>query len=85
MLITMLVQNFKTAKRNIRYSATPTAKKNYDDDHATVIDGAISEKVTTFKVSATTDLAANQRIIIDTEIMLHQKYQWSKCNCISWS
>ena len=63
-------ENFKTAKRNIRYSATPTAKKNYDDDQATVVDGAISEKVTTFKVSATTDLSANDRIIIDTEIML---------------
>ena len=61
--------NIKTAKRVQRYSATPTAKKNYDDDTTTVIDGAISEKVTTFKVSATTDLAANQRIIIDTEIM----------------
>ena len=61
--------NIKTARRNIRYSATPTAKQNYDDDTATVINGAISEKVTTFKVSATTDLAANQRIIIDTEIM----------------
>ena len=61
--------NIKTAKRNIRYSATPTAKKNYDDDQATVLDGGISDKVTTFKVSATTDLAANQRIIIDTEIM----------------
>ena len=61
--------NTRTAKRSIRYSATPTAKKNYDDDTTTVIDGAISEKVTTFKVSATTDLAANQRIIIDTEIM----------------
>ena len=61
--------NTRTAKRSIRYSATPTAKKNYDDDKATVIDVAISEKVTTFKVSATTDLAANQRIIIDTEIM----------------
>ena len=61
--------NIKTAKRNIRYSATPLAKQNYDDDTATVVDGAISEKVTTFKVSATTDLAANQRIIIDTEIM----------------
>ncbi len=61
--------NIKTARRNIRYSATPTAKQNYDDDTATVIDGAISEKVTTFKVSATTDLSANQRIIIDTEIM----------------
>ena len=61
--------NIKTAKRVQRYSATPTAKKNYDDDQATVLDGGISDKVTTFKVSATTDLAANQRIIIDTEIM----------------
>jgi hypothetical protein len=61
--------NTKTARRSIRYSATPTAKQNYDDDTATVVDGAISDKVTTFKVSATTDLAANQRIIIDTEIM----------------
>ena len=62
-------ENFKTARRNIRYSATPAAKENYDGDEATVLDGAISEKVTKFKVSATTDLAANQRIIIDTEIM----------------
>ena len=61
--------NIKTARRNIRYSATPAAKENYDGDEATVLDGAISEKVTKFKVSATTDLAANQRIIIDTEIM----------------
>jgi hypothetical protein len=62
--------NIKTAKRVQRYSATPVAKKNYDDDTATVVDGAFSDKVTTFKVSSTTDLAANQRIIIDTEIML---------------
>ena len=61
--------NIKTAKRVQRYSATPLAKQNYDDDTATVLDGAISETGTTFKVSATTDLAANQRIIIDTEIM----------------
>jgi len=61
--------NIKTAKRVQRYSATPTAKQNYDDDTATVLSGAISDKVTTFKVSATTDLSANQRIIIDTEIM----------------
>ena len=61
--------NIKTAKRVQRYSATPIAKQNYDDDTATVLSGAISDKVTTFKVSATTDLAANQRIIIDTEIM----------------
>ena len=61
--------NIKTAKRVQRYSATPTAKKNYDDDQATVVNGAIDADVTTFKVSATTDLSANDRIIIDTEIM----------------
>jgi len=61
--------NIKTAKRVQRYSATPTAKQNYDEDQATVVDGAFSDKVTTFKVSSTTDLASNQRIIIDTEIM----------------
>jgi len=61
--------NIKTARRVQRYSATPAAKQNYDGDEATVIDGAISADVTKFKVSSTTDLAANQRIIIDTEIM----------------
>ena len=62
--------NTVTARRNIRYSATPTAKKNYDEDEATVVNGAIDADVTSFKVSATTDLSANDRIIIDTEIML---------------
>ena len=61
--------NTVTARRNIRYSATPAAKENYDGDEATVLDGAISEKVTKIKVSASTDLSANQRIIIDNEIM----------------
>ena len=61
--------NIKTAKRVQRYSATPAAKQNYDGDEATVVSGAISADVTKFKVSSTTDLAANQRIIIDTEIM----------------
>ena len=61
--------NIKTAKRVQRYSATPTAKKNYDEDQSAVVNGAIDTDVTTFKVSSTTDLAANQRIIIDTEIM----------------
>jgi len=61
--------NTKTARRNVRYSVTPAAKENYDGDEATVLSGAISEKVTQFKVSATTDLSANDRIIIDSEIM----------------
>ena len=63
-------QDFRTAKRSMRYSTTPTAKKNYDDNSATVLDGAISAVVTSFKVSSTTELSSNDRIIIDTEIML---------------
>ena len=58
-----------TARRNVRYSVTPQAKQNYDDDQATVVDGAISKDVTEFNVSASTDLSVNDRIIIDTEIM----------------
>ena len=61
--------NTVTAKRNVRYSVTPQAKQNYDDDEATVVDGAISKDVTEFNVSASTDLSVNDRIIIDTEIM----------------
>ena len=61
--------NTVTAKRNVRYSVTPQAKQNYDDDEATVVDGAISKDVTEFSVSASTDLSVNDRIIIDTEIM----------------
>ena len=61
--------NTVTAKRDVRYSVTPQAKQNYDDDEATVVDGAISKDVTEFNVSASTDLSVNDRIIIDTEIM----------------
>ena len=61
--------NTVTARRNVRYSVTPQAKQNYDDDQATVVDGAISKDVTEFNVSASTDLSVNDRIIIDTEIM----------------
>ena len=61
--------NTVTARRNVRYSVTPQAKQNYDDDEATVVDGAISKDVTEFNVSASTDLSVNDRIIIDTEIM----------------
>jgi len=70
--------NTVTAKRNVRYSVTPQAKQNYDDDEATVVDGAISKDVTEFNVSASTDLSVNDRIIIDTEIMFIRKIDGKK-------
>ena len=83
MLTTMLVQILKLQDVVLDTVQHQLLRQNYDDDTTTVIDGAISDKVTTFKVSATTDLAANQRIIIDTEIMFIPKYLWSKHNCVS--
>ena len=70
--------NTVTARRNVRYSVTPQAKQNYDDDQATVVDGAISKDVTEFNVSASTDLSVNDRIIIDTEIMFIRKIDGKK-------
>ena len=65
--------NIKTAKRVQRYTATPKALQDYNDDNATVVDGAISTEVTKIKVSASTDLTVGGRIIIGGEIMYVEK------------
>ena len=74
--------NVKTAKRVQRYTATPKALQDYNDDNATVVDGAISTKVTKIKVSASTDLTVGGRIIIDGEIMYVEKINGQDVNVI---
>jgi len=74
--------NIKTAKRVQRYTATPKALQDYNDDNATVVDGAISTKVTKIKVSASTDLTVGGRIIIDGEIMYVEKINGQDVNVI---
>jgi hypothetical protein len=74
--------NTKTAKRVQRYTATPKALQDYNDDNATVVDGAISTKVTKIKVSASTDLTVGGRIIIDGEIMYVEKINGQDVNVI---
>ena len=59
----------KTAKRVQRYTATPAALKDYDDDNAAVVDGGITTEVTKIKLSSTTAISKGDRIIIDDEIM----------------
>ena len=74
--------NIKTAKRVQRYTATPKALQDYNDDNATVVDGAISTEVTKIKVSASTDLTVGGRIIIDGEIMYVEKISGQNVNVI---
>ena len=74
--------NIKTAKRVQRYTATPKALQDYNDDNATVLDGAISTEVTKIKVSASTDLTVGGRIIIGGEIMYVEKISGQNVNVI---
>ena len=61
--------NTETARRELRFTATPQAKEDYDDDNTTVLRSNISKTKTRFDVTSTLALAVGMRIIIDKEIM----------------
>ena len=59
----------ENARRELRYSATPKALKDYDDDNTTVLRTNLSKTKTRFDVTSTLALSVGMRIIIDKEIM----------------
>jgi len=59
----------ENARRELRYTATPKALKDYDDDNTTVLRTDLSKTKTRFDVTSTLALAVGMRIIIDKEIM----------------
>ena len=59
----------ENARRELRYSATPQARQDYDNDNTTVLRTNISKTKTRFDVTSTSALSAGMRIIIDKEIM----------------
>ena len=59
----------ENARRELRYSARPQAKKDYNDDNTTELKTDLSKTKTRFDVSSTTALSSGMRIIIDKEIM----------------
>jgi len=61
--------NITTAKRVQRYTATPKALQDYNNDNTAVLNGAINKDVTQITLNTTTGLAKDDRIIIDNEIM----------------
>ena len=59
----------ENARRELRYSATPQALKDYDNDNTTVLRSNISKTKTRFDVTATSALTVGMSIVIDKEIM----------------
>jgi len=61
--------NTETARRELRFTATPQARKDYDNDDTTVLRTNLSKTKTRFDVTSTLALSSGMRIIIDKEIM----------------
>ena len=59
----------ENARRELRYSATPQARQDYNDDNTTELKKNITKTKTRMDVGATSSLAVDMRIIIDKEIM----------------
>ena len=59
----------ENARRQLRYTATPKALKDYNNDNTAVLDEAITKSKTKISVNDSTNFAVGDRIIIGTEIM----------------
>ena len=58
----------ENARRELRYTATPKALKDYDNDATMTLIDAISKTKTRLNVSSTSSVARDMRFIIDEEI-----------------
>jgi len=59
-----------TAKREVRYTAVPEARKDYNDDNTATLREALTKSKSRFAVNDSTNFAVGNRIIIDNEIMM---------------
>ena len=57
------------AKREMRYTATPTARKDYDNDTGAIITEDLTVSETKISVNDTSPLSTGDRIILNSEIM----------------
>ena len=58
-----------TAKRQVRYVATPKALKDYNNDQTTTLKEDLTTTETRITVNDTTFLSPKDRIVVDSEIM----------------
>ncbi len=59
----------ENARRELRYTATPQALRDYNDDNTAELKTDLNKTKTRFDVSNTSALSTGMRIIIDKEIM----------------
>ena len=57
------------ARRQVRYAVTPKALKDYNDDNVCVLNANITRTKTRLTINDSSNLAVDDRIIIDSEIM----------------
>ena len=57
------------ARRQVRYAVTPKALKDYNDDNVCVLNANITKTKTRLTINDSSNLAVDDRIIIDSEIM----------------
>jgi len=65
--------NTTNASRQVRYTATPRAIKDYNNDATTVLAQAVNTQITSFAVSNASQLIANSYIMIGSEEMYIDK------------
>jgi len=58
-----------SARRQMRYTATPKALKDYNNDETTTITEDLTKTETRISVTDSTSLAVNSRLVIGSEIM----------------
>jgi len=58
-----------SARRQMRYTATPKALKDYNEDKTTTINEDLTTTETRITVTDSTSLAVNSRIVVGSEIM----------------
>ena len=59
----------ENARRELRYTATPQALQDYDNDNTAELKTDLSKTKTRFDITSTAALSVGMRIIIDKEIM----------------
>ena len=62
--------NTRTARREMRYVATPQAKKDYNNDNSAYLISDVNNSSLVLQVNSTIPFTTNDRIIIGNEIML---------------
>jgi len=61
--------DIRNSKREVRYTATPTAMKDYDQDNAATTTEALDISEIVISVNDTSAIPSNSRIVIGSEIM----------------